>query len=129
MSDLATFRKINNLPEAGSSADKSTVGKYVINGREFYGVNSKAQNPKAKITMRVNNQTKYHAEAHGGQQIIDAGLKGTAKVVDLYLDRKPCTSCGENNGLGSICREIGAEQINVYYPGGSEVFTPPKTKK
>jgi hypothetical protein len=126
IADLAKYREEHGIPKARSEGDKATVSKIVIDGKEFYGINKGLQNPKANITMNdVNPITKTHAESHAAQQIIDAGLKGTAKTVELFVDRDPCGACGTSNGIGSIAREIGADEIIVHSPSGTKVYTPP----
>jgi hypothetical protein len=83
------------------------------------------QNPKAEITMKINAQT----EAHVAQQVIDAGLKSSAKTVEMFLDRDPCTACGAKNGIGSIAREIGVDEIVVHSPNETKTYTPPSSQK
>lgn len=82
MNDLSRYRQQHGLSETGSVGDADTVAKMVVGENDFYGVNRGLQTPKANITMRINAQTKQHAEAHAAQQVIDAGLKGKFKMAE-----------------------------------------------
>jgi Metallopeptidase toxin 4/MafB19-like deaminase len=126
--DLAAKRRQLGLPEAGSPSDAATLAKLVIDGQTFEGVNSKLQNPRSKITLKANAQTKTHAEAEVIQKAIDAGKKGTAKEAEMWTDRDACDACGKYNGIGSLARELGVEKIIVHSPGGTNIYYPPGIK-
>ncbi|WP_051666740.1 deaminase [Pedobacter sp. R20-19] len=124
--DLAAKREELGLPKAGSLADAATLSKLKIGDTEFSGINSKLQNPKTKITLKANAQTKTHAEAEAVQKAIDAGKKGTAKEAEMWTDRDACDACGKYNGIGSLARELGLERIIVHSPSGTKTYYPPK---
>ncbi len=58
------------------------------------------------------------------KRALNAGMKGKAKTADIYVDRELCSSCGRNNGIGSLARELGLESINVHTPSGSKKIFP-----
>lgn len=124
--DLAAKREELGLPKAGSLEDTATLSKLKIGDAEFSGINSKLQNPKTKITLKANAQTKTHAEAEAVQKAIDAGKKGTAKEAEMWTDRDACDACGKYNGIGSLARELGVERIIVHSPSGTKIYYPPK---
>ena len=53
-------------------------------------------------------------------------MKKKTKTADIYVARELCSSCGRNNGIGSLARALGLESINVYTPSGSKRYFPPK---
>jgi hypothetical protein len=53
-------------------------------------------------------------------------MKGKVKSVEMWVDRDPCKACGVNNGIGSLARELGVEEIIVHSPLGTQKFYPPK---
>ncbi|EDV3055260.1 hypothetical protein HU71_004800 [Salmonella enterica subsp. enterica] len=121
---LAKMRKKWGLPKAGSADDTYTVSMLEINGQRFYGRNGHGM---PTTFDRVNPITRQHAEADVTQQAINAGLKGKAKVADIYVDRELCPSCGRNNGIGSLARELGLDSIRVHTRTGSYEYYPPGT--
>ncbi|MDG4596454.1 MAG: deaminase [Candidatus Contendobacter sp.] len=128
---LSSIRKMEKvrerlkLPKAGSHDDVSTVAILKINGKEYQGVNSKNQNPKTKITLvRVNAQTKTHAEAEAVQKAINDGAAGTAEEAELHVDRDPCRACGPAGGLRSLARNLGVKRLVVHSPSGTQTFEP-----
>jgi hypothetical protein len=127
--DLVNERIKRGLPKAGSKFDNATVSKLKIDGEEFYGVNSKFQNPKTQVNLKVNAQTKTHAEADAIQQAINSGKKGTSKEAEMWIDREVCDACGKYNGIGSLARELEVEKIIVHTPNETKIYYPPKTKK
>ena len=122
---LEKERERLKLPKAGSHDDVSTVAILKINGKEYQGVNSKNQNPKTKITLvRVNAQTKTHAEAEAVQKAINDGAAGTAEEAELHVDRDPCRACGPAGGLRSLARNLGVKRLVVHSPSGTQTFEP-----
>ncbi|WP_118783998.1 RHS repeat-associated core domain-containing protein, partial [Neisseria lactamica] len=120
---LARFRKRKKMPKAGSELDAHTAARLEIGGRVFYGHNGHGIDTTFD---KVNAITKTHAEGHVTQRALNAGMKGKAKTADIYVDRELCPSCGRNNGIGSLARELGLESINVHTPSGSKRYFPPK---
>lgn len=120
---LARFRKRKKMPKAGSELDAHTAARLEIGGRVFYGHNGHGIDTTFD---KVNAITKTHAEGHVTQRALNAGMKGKAKTADIYVDRELCSSCGRNNGIGSLAREVGLESINVHTPSGSKRYFPPK---
>lgn len=104
------------MPKAGSELDAHTAARLEIGGRVFYGHNGHGIDTTFD---KVNAITKTHAEGHVTQRALNAGMKGKAKTADIYVDRELCSSCGRNNGIGSLARELGLESINVHTPSGS----------
>lgn len=127
--DLAAKREQLGLPKAGSAADGATLSKLKIGNAEFDGINSSLQQPRTKITLKANAQTKTHAEAEAVQKAINAGKKGIAKEAEMWTDREACKACGANNGIGSLARELGVEKIIVHSPNGTKIYYPPKGAK
>ena len=84
------------MPKAGFELDTHTAARLEIGGRVFYGHNG-----------------------HGIDTTFD-------KTADIYVDRELCPSCGRNNGIGSLARELGLESINVHTPSGSKRYLPTK---
>jgi len=123
---LSSKRADLGLPASRSATDDATVAYLRISNNEFFGVNSKYQSPKTEILLKVNAQTKTHAEAEVVQKAINAGMKGRVKSVEMWVDRDPCKACGVNNGIGSLARELGVEEIIVHSPLGTQKFYPPK---
>jgi RHS repeat protein len=103
--------------------DAHIAARLEIGGRVFYGHNGH----EIDTTFdKVNAITKTDAEGHVTQRALNAGMKGKAKTADIYVDRELCSSCGRNNGIGSLARELGLESINVHTPSGSKRYFPPK---
>jgi len=122
---LEKERERLKLPKAGSHDDVSTLAILKINGKEYRGINSSAQDPKTKITLKkVNAITKTHAEAEAVQKAIDDGAAGTAEDAELFVDRDPCKSCGPSGGLRSLARNLGVKRLTVHSPSGTKTFEP-----
>ena len=117
--DLAQFRRGMRMPVAGAADDTYTLAKLRIDGQDIYGISGHGQ---TTTFGRVNPITTTHAEADAVQQAIDAGLGGRGGRVQIFVDRAPCRACGRNNGIGSLARELGADEIEAVWPGGSQVF-------
>ena len=99
------------MPKAGFELDTHTAARLEIGGRVFYGHNGHGIDTTFD---KVNAITKTHAEGHVTQR------------ADIYVDRELCPSCGRNNGIGSLARELGLESINVHTPSGSKRYLPTK---
>ena len=111
------------MPKAGFELDTHTAARLEIGGRVFYGHNGHGIDTTFD---KVNAITKTHAEGNVTQRALNAGMKGKAKTADIYVDRELCPSCGRNNGIGLLARELGLESINVHTPSGSKRYFPPK---
>ncbi|WP_369157308.1 deaminase [Candidatus Thiodiazotropha sp. LNASS1] len=124
--DLADRRDELGLPTAGSDGDNATLAKLVINGNTYYGINSSLQSPRTEITLtRVNAQTRTHAEAEVVQKAINDGNAGTAGIAEMWVDRDPCRACGApGNGLRSLARNLGVDELIVHGPSGTQIYTP-----
>jgi deoxycytidylate deaminase len=105
------------MPKAGSSADQHTAARLDISGQSFYGKNAHNR----KVDIRVNAQTKTHAEADVFQQAKDAGLSG--QRATLYVDRELCASCGDFGGVGSLLRGTNIKEVVVVTPRGKYLVT------
>ena len=120
--ELAQFRQSKGLPAAGSTGDDSTAALLEVGDETFKGLNGAFQH----TLERVNPITLTHAEANVVQQAVDAGLKGTASVARMFVDRAICVPCGPKSGLRSLARNLGVDELIVYSPQGRQVFTPTK---
>ncbi|WP_406477745.1 ricin-type beta-trefoil lectin domain protein [Streptomyces sp. NBC_01615] len=114
-SELAAYRARVGMPARGSADDTFTAARLKIDGQVFFGRNAHGR----PVNIRVNAQTKTHAEADVFQQAKDAGVSGTRAV--LYVDRDFCRSCGATGGVGSLMRGLGVEELLVHSPSG--IFT------
>jgi MafB19-like deaminase len=122
---LAAKRKELGLPPAGAAGDDATVALLKVGNQEFYGLNGSVQNPKNPFTAGpINNITKFHAEGNAVQNAIDAGAKGMGKEAEMWVDRALCGACGQSNGIGSLAKGLGVDQITVHSPTGAQVFFP-----
>ncbi|WP_206059488.1 RHS repeat-associated core domain-containing protein [Nonomuraea zeae] len=119
--ELRAYRARQNMPAAGSADDVFTAARLKIDGQVFFGRNAHGRN----IDIRVNAQTKTHAEADVFQQAKNAGAKG--KVAVLHVDRDFCRSCGATGGVGSLMRGLGVEELLVHTPSG--IFTINATRR
>lgn len=137
--ELAALRmKMNLDPTTAQEGDPHTMTKLVIGDKAYFGTNRKNQNPKKPITLvRVNSNTKLHAEADVTQQAVNEGMAGTASEAHMWIDRPPCESCGVppyppdgKAGLRSLARNLKVEKLWVHYltPNGvkSILVTPTK---
>ncbi|WP_232437393.1 RHS repeat-associated core domain-containing protein [Burkholderia ubonensis] len=132
---LALFRQSNGLLSVaeedklaaqGIKGSQNTVALLKIGEGDFFGVNSKIQGEKNYFTSGlINNITKYHAEGNAAQQAIDEGLAGKFKVAEMWVDRDLCYSCGQANGVGSLAKALGLDEIKVHTPSGTRTFKPP----
>jgi len=109
---LAEYRKSQGMPRAGSADDAHTAARLDVGGRSFYGHNAHGRN----IDIKVNAQTKTHAEADVFQQAKDAGATG--ERATLHVDRDLCTACGVKGGVGSLMRGVGISRLTVNSPSG-----------
>ncbi len=126
--ELAAKRAAMGLPKAGAADDAATLAKLKIGGEEFEGINSGLQNPRTKINLKANAQTKTHAEAEAVQKAINASKKGSATEAEMWTDRDACQACGKYNGIGSLARELGVVKITVHSPSGTNIYYLPKIK-
>lgn len=74
----------------------------------------------------MNAQTKTHAEAEAVQKATNEGMHGKSTTAEMWVDGDPCKSCGVNNGIGSLARELGVNEIIVHSPSGRKSFFPQK---
>ncbi len=114
-SELASYRARAGMPARGSADDTFTAARLQIDGQVFFGRNAHGR----PVDIRVNAQTKTHAEADVFQQAKDAGATGNRAV--LHVDRDFCRSCGATGGVGSLMRGLGVEELLVHSPSG--IFT------
>jgi hypothetical protein len=68
------------------------------------------------VDLRVNAQTKTHAEAMAFQQAKTAAV--SSKQAVWYVDHSLCAACGVNGGLGSLMRQTGVNELFVHSPDG-----------
>ena len=114
------------LAAGGAKNAQNTVALLRVGDREFIGMNSRIQNPKNPFTAGpINNITKFHAEGNAAQQAFDAGMAGKHKVAEMWVDRDLCHACGPSNGVGSLAKALGLDEILVHSPSGSRVFKAP----
>ncbi|MFD7258420.1 polymorphic toxin-type HINT domain-containing protein [Streptomyces sp. NPDC059874] len=119
-SELADYRAREGMPARGGSSgnpddDTFTAARLQVGGQVFFGRNAHGR----PINIRVNAQTKTHAEADVFQQAKDAGATGTRAV--LHVDRDFCRACGATGGVGSLMRGLGVDELLVHTPSG--IFT------
>ncbi|MDX3530059.1 polymorphic toxin-type HINT domain-containing protein [Streptomyces sp. ID05-39B] len=114
-SELASYRARVGMPARGSADDAFTAARLQIDGQVFFGRNAHGR----PVDIRVNAQTKTHAEADVFQQAKNVGATGTRAV--LHVDRDFCRSCGATGGVGSLMRGLGVEELLVHSPSG--IFT------
>lgn len=79
-----------------------------------------------RASSALFSQTIAHAEAEATQKAVDAGISGTAKKADLFIDRDPCDACGKNGGLRSLARNLGVDELAVHSPSGTTIVKPTK---
>lgn len=113
--ELAAYRAREGMPARGSADDTFTAARLQVDGQVFFGRNAHGR----PVDIRVNAQTKTHAEADVFQQAKNAGASG--KVAVLHVDRDFCRSCGATGGVGSLMRGLGVEELLVHAPSG--IFT------
>jgi hypothetical protein len=119
---LADFRQGLNLPPAGSQGDEYTVSKLEMpGGQEYYGVNAHGQ---PTTLTQINAITPTHAEGDAAQQAINDGAVGQGGTARMFTDRDPCWSCGRSNGIGSLARNLGVDEIQATSPSGTRTYTP-----
>ncbi|MNM35055.1 putative deoxyribonuclease RhsC [compost metagenome] len=117
------------LASGGTKNAQNTVALLCVGDREFIGLNSRIQNPKNPFTAGpINNITKFHAEGNAVQQAVDAGMTGKHKVAEMWVDRDLCHACGPSNGVGSLAKALGLDEIIVHSPSGSRTFNAPCAK-
>ncbi len=119
LQDLAVFRS-----ELGMHG--GTLARLDINGTSIYGMSGHGQD----IKYVLNGNSIDHAEADVFQQAINKGVNG--KSATLYIDNPngPCGACGQNGGIGSMLRGSGIDEVDVFWPTGSDFFSSArKTKK
>ncbi|HLP89231.1 MAG TPA: deaminase [Nostocaceae cyanobacterium] len=123
------YRQNLGLPPAGSATDGLTIAKIEIDGQSFFGINSSSRKIHRQITFKVNNITKFHAEADAFQQVKDAGIKATK--ARLIVDRDLCNACGLRGGVNSMAWQLGIEELEIITPSGSKTIKvePPKTRR
>ncbi|MCH5677126.1 polymorphic toxin-type HINT domain-containing protein, partial [Streptomyces gilvus] len=114
-SELAAYRAREGMPARGSEDDTFTAARLQVGGQVFFGRNAHGR----AVDIRVNAQTKTHAEADVFQQAKDAGATGDLAV--LHVDRDFCRSCGATGGVGSLMRGLGVQELLVHTPSG--IFT------
>jgi hypothetical protein len=116
--DLAAFRAREGMPVAGSAEDVHTAARLDVPGSDpLYGRNAH----DLEITMRVNAQTRTHAEAQAFQQALNDGLK--ADRATMYVDRPLCDACGRYGGIGSMLRATGIKAVEIVAPDGRFLIT------
>ncbi|MGW4214794.1 deaminase [Lentzea sp. NPDC004789] len=94
--DLAAYRTREGMPTSGSANDTFTAAMLVVGGAVCCGRNAHGR----EVDIRVNAQTRTHAEADVFQQAKNARVSGAQAV--LYVDREFCRSCGASGGVGSL---------------------------
>ncbi|MBM7774763.1 RHS repeat-associated protein [Actinokineospora baliensis] len=115
--DLADYRAREGMPKAGAADDVHTAARLDVGGQSFYGRNAH----DLPVDMKVNAQTRTHAEGHAFQQAKNAGATG--ERATLYVDRDLCRSCGRYGGLGSLMRATGVSELVVHSPAGRFLVT------
>ncbi|WP_175918004.1 RHS repeat-associated core domain-containing protein [Burkholderia pyrrocinia] len=123
---LLSVAEEDKLAAQGIKGSQNTVALLKIGKGDFFGTNSKIQGEKNYFTAGlINNITKYHAEGNSAQQAIDKGMAGKFKIAEMWVDRDLCYSCGQSNGVGSLAKALGLDEIIVHTPSGTRVFKPP----
>ncbi|PKV14977.1 filamentous hemagglutinin [Xanthomonas prunicola] len=118
-SDLEKFRTELGLPESGTAADRSTIAKINVDGKEIYGINAHGQ-----PTSGVNNISKSHAEIDVLNQLKNSGGDFSGKSLTMYVDRQPCKACGQNGGIRTMVRQLGLKELTVIGPDGPLLIRP-----
>ncbi|MFS8372606.1 filamentous hemagglutinin N-terminal domain-containing protein [Xanthomonas campestris pv. armoraciae] len=118
-SDLEKFRTELGLPESGTAADRSTIAKINVDGKEIYGINAHSQ-----PTSGVNNISKSHAEIDVLNQLKNSGGDFSGKSLTMYVDRQPCKACGQNGGIRTMVRQLGLKELTVIGPDGPLLIRP-----
>ncbi|SYZ56535.1 hypothetical protein CPBF367_32270 [Xanthomonas arboricola pv. juglandis] len=118
-SDLEKFRTELGLPESGTAADRSTIAKINVDGKEVYGINAHGQ-----PTFGVNNISKSHAEIDVLNQLKNSGGDFSGKSLTMYVDRQPCKACGQNGGIRTMVRQLGLKELTVIGPDGPLLIRP-----
>ena len=126
---LAAYRKELGLPLAGSSNDKDTLAKLIINGKMFWGISIRAGgltreqlkaygdlaaccNPHGKGPTQA---VREHAEADTIFQAFDKNI--TAQTAVMYVDRPLCDWC--NASLRNVLCLVGLKTLTWIGPNDS----------
>ncbi len=94
------------------------VARLDIGDQSFYGISAHGQ----PITLGTNSISRTHAEADAFQQALNAGVNGG--IGQLYVDRALCPSCGVYNGVGTMMRRLGLQELQVSTPGETQIIRP-----
>ncbi|MBL7746242.1 MAG: hypothetical protein JNM19_02340 [Chitinophagaceae bacterium] len=128
--DIFSFRKAKKLPAyAKEESASGTVCKAEIEGKSFWGINSKLSPeanslrqkwfkkitwvpPKKKAPAHLGHaQSLSHAEAHTLMNAFEE-LGSLPRNVTLYVDRATCNMCkGE---LPAIMKSMGIEELTIF---------------
>lgn len=139
LNKIAKHRKLEWLPEyAPSPGITGTVAHSRINGKDYYGYNSKIDDsfPKSDGSKRYSlsveerrglfdemkadlhptrdlSQAQFlsHAEA---ENLIKASKDGKLpKTIDMYVDRPTCPNSRKN--LPILMKKLGVKKLNIFY--------------
>ncbi len=124
--DLATYRRKQGLPVAGSAEDKHTAAKLIIGDDVFYGRNGHGKQNEVASVFTVNPQTATHAEGDVFFQTKISGNKNTKAV--LITDRCACRACGFNGGIRSLAKQMGITDLTIVSPEHAAINFNPQVK-
>ncbi len=124
--DLATYRRKQGMPVAGSAEDKHTAAKLIIGDDVFYGRNGHGKQNEVASVFTVNPQTATHAEGDVFFQAKISGNKNTKAV--LITDRCACRACGFNGGIRSLAKQMGITDLTIVSPEHAAINFNPQVK-
>ena len=122
--DLAAYRVRENMPPASYPPDpyveypdnSHTAARLDVDGQSIYGRNG----TQIPVDIKVNAQSRTHAETHAFQQMKNKGYQSDTAV--LYVDNKFCRPC-ERGGVGTLMRATGVKEVLAFTPQGTFLIT------
>jgi MafB19-like deaminase len=129
--DIEEFRILKNLPKFAEKIPSSgTVAKIEIEGKSFFGINSKLSPdtlflrkkwfnkiswvpPKKIMPLKINQaQSLLHAEGHALMNAFEE-IGELPEKLTLFVDRATCNMCkGE---LPSLMRAMGIKELTIVH--------------
>lgn len=121
LDDLAARRAAVGAAPAGPGV-APTLSRLDVDGmRSIYGISGHGR----AVTLRVNPISRTHAETDALQQLADLGGANGGRGT-MFIDHPGglCGACDRRGAVRSMAKQVGLDELEVVWPGGSTVLRP-----